>query len=132
MARVLKRRLRRLAGLGVLAALGIFGLRGPAQGADPDPTRPPDTVEARPAEAHGAPVLQSVIIPRSGEPLAIIGGQEVKLGAMVGDSRLVRLSEREAVLEGPQGIVRLPLTPGIEKKGIAQGRARDATRRGQP
>ena len=32
-----------------------------------------------------------------------------------GEARLIRVSEREAVLEGPEGIERLQLTPGIEK-----------------
>jgi MSHA biogenesis protein MshK len=63
-------------------------------------------------------VLQSVFLPRKGKPFAVIGGQTVKLGEMYGDSRLVKLSEREAVLDGPAGIESLLLTPGIEKTNI--------------
>ena len=67
-----------------------------------DPTRPPAGISSPDADAGGVtgPVLQ------------------VKLGELYGDSRLIKLSEREAVLEGPGGIERLMLTPGIEKTNI--------------
>jgi len=63
-------------------------------------------------------VLQSVKIPKKGKPVAVIGGQQVRLGELYGDSRLIRLTEREAVLQGPAGTERLMLTPGIEKTNI--------------
>ena len=56
-----------------------------------------------------------MLIPRQGKPLAVIDGQSVRLGQRFGEARLIRVSEREAVLEGPEGIERLQLTPGIEK-----------------
>ena len=86
----------------------------------PDPTRPPVAFYESVTEAGevAGPVLQSVVIPAKGRPIAVIGGQEVRLGGLYGDSRLVRLTEREAVLEGPDGTLRLPLTPGIEKTNI--------------
>jgi MSHA biogenesis protein MshK len=92
----------------------------PPAGAFADPTRPPASVIADPASPAGetGPVLQSVIIPKKGKPVAIIGGQQVTLGGKYGDSRLIALSEREAVLEGPGGIEHLRLTPGIEKTNI--------------
>lgn len=91
-----------------------------AQTALSDPTRPPlaftsPTTDAGPLVG---PVLQSVKIPKKGKPLAVIGGQQVRLGEFYGDSRLIRLTEREAVLEGPAGTERLMLTPGIEKTNI--------------
>jgi hypothetical protein len=91
-----------------------------AQTALSDPTRPPPafsspTVDAVPL---AGPVLQSVKIPKKGKPLAVIGGQQVRLGEFYGDSRLIRLTEREAVLQGPAGTERLMLTPGIEKTNI--------------
>ncbi|SBT03184.1 conserved exported hypothetical protein [Candidatus Accumulibacter aalborgensis] len=94
-----------------------------AQSVLPDPTRPPvgistPTPDAGPVEQIAGPVLQSVMIPKKGKPVAVIGGQQVRLGQMIGQSRLIRLTEREAVLEGPAGIERLPLTPGIEKKKV--------------
>lgn len=85
-----------------------------------DPTRPPAGISSSETDAGEVtgPVLQSVVIPRKGKPIAVIGGQQVKLGELYGDSRLIRLSEREAVLEGPGGVERLMLTPGIEKTNI--------------
>jgi len=85
----------------------------------PDPTRPPASVSSpqslTDAEAATGPVLQSVKIPKKGKPVAVIGGQQVKLGELYGESRLIKLTEREAVLEGPTGVEHLMLTPGIEK-----------------
>lgn len=84
-----------------------------------DPTRPPAALsQETPEEAAAVPILQSVVIPRKGRPVAVIGGQTVRVGEKFGESRLVRLSEREAVLEGPSGIERLPLTPDVEKTDI--------------
>ena len=86
-----------------------------------DPTKPPTNFTAPTAVADDSltgPVLQSVVIPAKGRPIAIIGGQEVRLGGLYGERRLTRLSEREAVLEGPDGVERLLLTPGIEKTNI--------------
>lgn len=86
-----------------------------------DPTRPPAglVAEATSSEAVTGPVLQSVLIPRKGRAMAVIGGQPVRLGEMYGESRLIKLTEWEAVLEGPSGVERLLLTPGIEKTNIA-------------
>jgi len=91
-----------------------------AQTALSDPTRPPLAFSSPTPEAGplAGPVLQSVKIPKKGKPLAVIGGQQVRLGEFYGDSRLIRLTEREAVLQGPAGIERLMLTPGIEKTNI--------------
>ena len=86
----------------------------------PDPTRPPTSVSvpSTDAEVLSGPVLQSVMIPKRGKPVAVIGGKQVRLGELYGESRLIRLTEREAVLEGPAGIEHLMLTPGIEKTNI--------------
>ena len=83
-----------------------------------DPTRPPPAFagEVSAAEGSGTSRLTSVILPKGGRPMAVIGGEMVPLGGRVGESRLVRLSETEAVLEGPGGIERLFLTPDVEKK----------------
>lgn len=82
-----------------------------------DPTRPPSAIlqPSLAAESAEGPVLQSVLLPKKGRPVAMIGGQQVRLGETYGDSRLVHLSEREAVLLGPSGRERLLLTPGVEK-----------------
>ena len=101
----------------LLASVGVQ-----AQSPLSDPTRPPVNVFSGTPEVEGGAglVLQSIIIPKKGKPFAVIGGQTVKLGELYGDSRLVKLTEREAVLEGPDGIEHLPLTPGIEKTNITK------------
>lgn len=104
------------------ALLLPFGMLASAQAQAllPDPTRPPAGVVASMPEAGEVtgPVLQSVLIPKKGRPVAVIGGQQVRLGEKYGESRLIKLSEWEAVLDGPSGIERLLLTPGIEKTNI--------------
>jgi len=105
-----------------LAMLALFAAAAPvmAQGGLADPTRPPigSAVEMQSSGETGGSLLQSVMIPKKGKARALIGGQLVVLGGMYGDSRLVSLTEREAVLEGPAGIEHLYLTPGIEKTNI--------------
>lgn len=94
-----------------------------AQAVLSDPTRPPAGIAVGGAggaesEELTGPVLQSVLIPRKGKPVAVIGGKQVRLGERYGESRLIKLTEREAVLEGPGGIERLRLTPGVEKTNL--------------
>lgn len=87
-----------------------------------DPTRPPSAyageaaLEGAVEGAGPASRLTFVILPKSGRPMAMIGGQMVTLGGRVGDARLIRLSETEAVLKGAGGTERLLLTPDAEKK----------------
>lgn len=107
----------------LLCAVCLGALSAPGWAQTPmlaDPTRPPAGVidAAETGEASAGRVLQFVIIPRQGKPLAVIDGQTVRLGQRYGDARLVKVSEREAVLDGPQGRERLLLTPGVEKTDI--------------
>ena len=100
-----------------------------------DPTRPPDAwLAASPAsEAPAADTslrLQSVLIPQSGRPVAVIGGRTVVQGGMLGDQRLVRVTEREAVLEGADGITHLYLTPDVEKRVLTPQKSRSAAKAG--
>ena len=115
----------------VLAAGCVLATPAFAQSLLPDPTRPPAGFVQEgdlSVPVFSGPVLESVIIPKKGKPLAVISGRPVRLGESYGESRLIRLSEREAVLEGPAGIERLPLTPGIEKINvITKNKARAST-----
>jgi len=80
----------------------------------PDPTRPPAAMLAASAAASaptGALQLQSVLIGPGRTPAAVISGQLVLVGGRVGDTRLVRVSERSAVLRGPNGDTTLALIP---------------------
>ena len=88
-----------------------------------DPTRPPAAaMEPTPASAGAgnaagvaASGFQAVILRQGRKPVAVINGQMVELGGKVNDATLVRLSESEAVLQGPSGREVLQLTPAAEK-----------------
>jgi hypothetical protein len=108
-----------------------------AQSGFADPTRPPGGMaggDPSLAIESGGPVLQSVKIPKKGKPSAVISGQQVVLGELFGESRLTALTEREAVLEGPAGIERLRLIPGVEKTNIVAKTpvAKSGQSRGKP
>jgi MSHA biogenesis protein MshK len=103
----------------------------------PDPTRPPPGfvgevpaaggvagdasagVAVRGASASDESAqagLQSVLIPRRGKPVAIIGGKYVPLGERYGEYELVAVSESEVVLARGKERKVMKLTPGAEKK----------------
>lgn len=93
-----------------------------------DPTRPPSVAtEAAPANADlgtaaaaAGAGLQTIILRSGRKSVAVINGVQVQLGDKVGDATLVKLSESEAVLQGPTGRQVLRLTPGIEKLDSAR------------
>jgi len=106
-----------------LMLLASFLAAMPAWAQLADPTRPPALAvpDSAGSIAPAAPVnsgLQSVILSRDGKqrPSALINGEVVQLGGLVGESRLVQVSEDHVVLLGPGGdreIMRL--TPAAEK-----------------
>lgn len=121
----------------ILMAAVLLSVSGRIQAeALPDPTRPSDVGTAAAAgtavTAETGPVLQTVIIPRKGKPKAVIGGELVVLGGKFGDQTLVRVSEREVVLEGPRGREVLKLTPGIEKKVVQRSPTRPLAGESKP
>lgn len=95
-----------------------------------DPTRPPLAIESSPAIAGSPPPaasgLQSVILRKKGQPAALINGEIVELGAKVGESRLVKVSEDAVVLKGPAGDETLRLMPSAEKRTVKPGRREGA------
>ena len=114
----------------------------------PDPTRPPPGfvdpadgkaggvaglgVSAAPtdpasASAESGMILQSVLLPQKGRPVAVISGQYVPLGARVNDWELKSVAEREVVLA--QGASRrvLMLTPLVSKTMTKTATAPTAT-----
>lgn len=104
---------------------------GALQAAEPpavlaDPTLPPFGVASSMEGAGaGSTGLRSVILPKKGPASAVIDGQLVPVGGRVGEARLVRVTETEAVLEGPEGVERLYLTPDVDKKmSVTKGAAR--------
>lgn len=115
----------------------LFMLPLGVQAEMPDPTRPPAAwlaPEALAGEGGGeaaGPRLQSVLLPERGRPVAVISGKTVLLGERVGEARLVGLTERAAVLRGPEGVTRLYLTPEVDKKMIDKPRSRQSSKAGR-
>jgi MSHA biogenesis protein MshK len=105
-------------------ALALFVVTTSALAQSADPTRPPVTWlapvdDARSAgESSGDLRLQSVLMRQGGRQVAVISGKTVALGGRLGGATLVRLNEREAVLQGVDGLTHLYLTPDVEKQMI--------------
>ncbi|MCX7175572.1 MAG: hypothetical protein NT159_16925 [Proteobacteria bacterium] len=107
-------------------SVGGIGLAYGQKGASlPDPTRPPVTAtEVVSPGAENVPPpsgLQTVILGRGHKPMAVINGIMVELGDKIGDATLVKLTESEAVLQGPAGKEVLRLLPGVVKKTESSG-----------
>lgn len=115
-----------MADLMKLIVLALLAVVSSAQAEMADPTRPPaawlapgSVGDDKPgAEGAGGLRLQSVLMPQGRRPVAVIGGKTVALGGQVGGATLVRLNEREAVLQGADGMTHLYLTPDVEKQMI--------------
>lgn len=91
-----------------------------------DPTRPPNANAAASGEqAVPGTQLQSVLI-SPGRRLAIINGTMVPLGGMLGEAKVVKITETEVVLQKGSETEVLKLFPGIEKQPI-----RKSTRQGR-
>ena len=100
--------------IAIVAGLAAAGSAG-AQGIS-DPTRPPGGLaEATEATATGGPVLQSVMLSPS-RKVAVISGEMVAVGGRYGASRLVSLTETEAVLKNGAETTVLRLHPLVEKR----------------
>lgn len=116
--------------------ISLFVVLGSAQAQTNDPTRPPAAWLApsadTPASAGegGGMRLQSVLLPHGGKPVAVIGGKTVTLGGQIAGAKLVRLNEREAVLQGADGVTHLYLTPDVEKQMIVARGSRPQGMRG--
>ena len=122
-----------------LIVLAFVAFSAPALAQAADPTRPPAAwlAPAQGAESQagaattGSLRLQSVLMRPGGQPVAVIGGKTVSLGGRVGGARLVRLNEREAVLQGADGVTHLYLTPNVEKQMIDTSAPRKTGKAGQ-
>lgn len=95
------------------------GLSASVQAQLTDPTRPLQGTVAAETAGDGAAAttgLQSIILRKGGRPAALINGEVVELGGMVGEAKLVNVSEDSVVLLGPEGRETLRLIPSAEKK----------------
>ena len=118
---------------GFMATLLAFAaLHSAAQGLV-DPTRPPNALPGDPeAAAQGGTQLQSILI-SSNRRLAIINGNTVALGGMVGEAKVVRITETEVTLQKGDDTEVLKLYPGIDKQPIKRGaKGARATAQGSP
>lgn len=103
-------------GRGLLIALGFAAATAVAENL-PDPTRPSGAAyaEENANDAPRGPVLQSVLS-SSGRRIAIISGQTVKQGDMIGNSRVHRIRDTEVVLAQGRETQVLKLFPVLEKQ----------------
>lgn len=125
-----------MAGLVRRFVVAALALAAPAFAEADDPTRPPAAWLA-PADAGSSAAddggglrLQSVKLPQRGKAVAVISGQTVVVGERIGDATLIRLTEREAVLQGADGVTHLYLTPDVEKQMIVTPKSRKAGKAG--
>lgn len=86
-----------------------------------DPTRPPGG-SAAPVPGHtsveevpAGTQLQSVLI-AAGRRVAVINGTTVPLGGMVGEAKVIKISETEVVLRRGTETEVLKMYPGIDKQ----------------
>lgn len=127
-----------MAGLMRLLILACIAFCSAAHAQSADPTRPPANWLAPQEGAAGdgdgnagGLRLQSVLMPQGGRPVAVIGGKTVPLGGKLGGATLIRLNEREAVLQGVDGVTHLYLTPDVQKQMIVMPAAGKAAKSGQ-
>lgn len=117
MAEPVKRLLKRFpVGCGLLCSLGFATAAALAESL-PDPTRPTGAAYAEETanDAPRGPVLQSVLS-SSGRRIAIISGQTVKQGDMIGNARVHRIRDTEVVLAQGRETQVLRLFPVLEKQ----------------
>jgi MSHA biogenesis protein MshK len=114
----------RAAALALAMASATAGAQ--AQGLS-DPTRPPGAaaMQGSQDELPAGRQLQSVLL-SGGRRLAIIDGTMVALGGMLGEARVVKISETEVVLKRGEETETLKLFPSVDKQSVkrAPGRAR--------
>ena len=101
----------------LIGAAGVL-LAWAAQGAPfADPTRPPGDgpAEGAPRGSAGGPRLESVLIAPD-RRVAVISGQQVRLGEKFGEGKVVRITESEVVIRSGEGTATLKLLPEAEKR----------------
>jgi len=86
-----------------LVLAGALLASGALAQAVPDPTRPPAQMlrPAAGAHANAAPQLQSILVGRAagGRRVAVIDGNTVRVGDLVGGARVVGMSQAQVVLQ---------------------------------
>jgi MSHA biogenesis protein MshK len=90
-----------------------------------DPTRPPDAMSGEAAGVTAGPRLESVIISPH-RRLAVISGQQVRLGDKFGDGRVVRITPSEVAIRTGDDTEVFRLFPEVDKRSRAQREKRTA------
>jgi MSHA biogenesis protein MshK len=81
-----------------------------------DPTRPPNAMDTGSAALPAAgPRLESVLIAPD-RRIAVISGQQVRLGDKFGDGQVVRITASEVVIRSADATETLKLFPEAEKR----------------
>jgi MSHA biogenesis protein MshK len=86
-----------------------------------DPTRPPNAVrdDGALAATPVGPRLESVLIAPD-RRIAVISGQQVRLGGKYGEGQVVRITESEVVIRNAEAMETLKLFPEAEKRPRAR------------
>lgn len=77
----------------------------------PDPTRPSNFQSSSSSRTHNAEAQVQLISISSKRRFAVIDGQEVQVGGMIGPAKVVKITENEVVLDAPAGRKTLYLYP---------------------
>ncbi len=113
----------------VLLAI-VLPMAGAQAQALSDPTRPPSALSTSGStvvqEEIAGTQLQSILLSR-GRKVAVINGSMVSIGGMVGEARVVRITETQVVLKKGEETEVLMMYPGIDKRPVK----RTAARRGE-
>ena len=80
-----------------------------------DPTRPPNVLSEEVAATPAGPRLESVLIAPD-RRLAVISGQQVRLGGKYGEGQVVRITETEVVIRNGEATESLRLLPEVQKQ----------------
>lgn len=106
-------------------AVLLLAMAPPLLAQVPDPTRPP--AQLMPPEMGAAAAaesgMQTVILRRHGKSGAVINGQYVEVGSVLGDKRVIRITEGEVVLQGGGGREVIRLIPSAAKTPIVKSSA---------
>ena len=83
-----------------------------------DPTRPPNALpsgDGALAVPEGGPRLESVLIAPD-RRIAVISGQQYRMGDKYGEGRVVRITESEVAIRNGEAVEVLKLFPGVDKR----------------
>lgn len=102
--------------LTLLLAPALLAAAGAGAAPFADPTRPPGPAEQAGGDAAGSgPRLESVLISPQ-RKLAVISGQEVRIGERFGDGRVVRITPTGVAIQSDGRTEVLRLYPDYQKR----------------